>query len=45
MKYNSVIDCDTRYAWPVPSWILLVNYGTALYVNSLKLRSISVIHR
>jgi hypothetical protein len=22
-----------------------VNYGTALYVNSLKLRSISVIHR
>jgi hypothetical protein len=31
MKYNSVIYCDTRYAWPVPYWILPVKYGTALY--------------
>ena len=30
IKYNSVIYCDTRYAWMPPSWILPVNYGTAL---------------
>ena len=35
MKYNSVIYCDTRYAWMPPSWILPVNYGTALYLRFL----------
>ena len=35
MKYNSVIYCDTRYAWMPPSWILPVNYGTALYFNEI----------
>jgi hypothetical protein len=35
MKYNSVIYCDTRYAWPVLYWILPVNYGIALYMYIL----------
>jgi hypothetical protein len=43
MKYNSVIYCDTRYAWPVPYWIFPVNYGTALYDNMrVKYRSSNV---